>query len=201
MLRSACRNISLYLVGATFGGGLLVTVYPDFVTPAYATLSRSCLDAHTGSDDDYGQTQGEERGADYTGLQGVRSQILAVQDVECQRISTIYVASPTGNGFFEFGYVLGWSTCDWSLHSTPTVFSAWKANNGSSACTMFNYNPIVQQWDTYRASDVNGNTYWGGYFNGIELQPQGVNLDFNQGSGGINVERGHPMLGLLTSPG
>lgn len=43
----------------------------------------------------------------------------------------------------------------------------------------------------FRVSDTNANTYWGSYFRGDELQPNGVNMDFARGFSGAAMERGH----------
>ena len=43
---------------------------------------------------------------------------------------------------------------------------------------------------TFRISDTNGNFYWGPWFDGEELEPSGVLLDFTTGASYVGMERG-----------
>jgi hypothetical protein len=197
---SATRRSKIADLLSVVAGAAVVLVGVGVVSPtsllpaAYADMPKSCLDAHTGRGDDYGQIDAEENdGSTSDDLRGLNSDVWVAASAECQRISSVFVFSPSYNGFYEFGYVLGWSTCSGNYYQDPTVFSVWEPNSGRIDCTVWGSNhPSDGQTHNFRASDVNANTYWGGYLDGDALQPDGVNLDFARGHGGINMERGHP---------
>lgn len=193
--RTNSRELLALLGGAVFAVATTWVLAPSsLITPAHADLPQSCLDAHTGGDDDYGQIQAEERdGTTANDLRGLRSDVWVASGAECQRVSSVYVFSPTHNGFYEFGYVVGWSTCSGNHYSNATVFSVWKPNSGSGDCTVWGgTHPSSGVFHHFRGSDVNANTHWGGYLDGTAFQPDGVDLDFARGFGGVNTERGHP---------
>jgi hypothetical protein len=190
-------DITSLVVGAGIAA-LIVAVGPTSWLPeARAVMASSCLDAHTGTDDDYGQTQVEESdGSTSNDLRGIKADVYFPNPPpDCQRISSLYVFSPTRNGFFEFGIVMGYSTClgTSSVELGNSVFSAYKPNSGGGDCQVWRGDGAgAGIFRNLRASDVDGNTMWGGYVDGQALQPYGIDLDFAHGFGGVNVERGNP---------
>jgi hypothetical protein len=113
----------------------------------------------------------------------------------CQRVSSIYIFSPSLAGWFEFGYLVGYSNCagytDF-FYENPTLFYWSRTNSGTTRCRVWeNRHPVSGQYDAFRASDINSNTYWGSYLNGEERQPDGVNMDFARGWNYLGMERGH----------
>jgi hypothetical protein len=201
ILSRISREALAVVTGATAALAVTWMVAPAALLPAAnAALPESCLDAHTGSDDDYGQIDAEERdGSTADDLRGLRSDVWVATSSECQRISSVFVFSPTHNGVYEFGWFRGWwgtDPCSGVDHGhfyvNATVFSVWEPNSGSGGCTVWGDNHPTSTFHLFRGSDIDANTYWGGYLDGVALQPNGVNLDFARGYGGVNMERGHP---------
>ena len=127
-------------------------------------------------------------------MDGNRGKLLVPEgDAQCQRINSLYVQTTQG-GYFEFGWVIGWSNCAGfrnQFYHEATPFAWWTNNSGATGCRVFeNRNPDGDQYHNFRVSDLNSNTYWGSWLNGSELQPSGVNLDFSQGLGAVGMERG-----------
>ncbi len=189
-----------FVCGAVIVVAATLVALPSALVPsAHATHTwqhqPACFEPRDG-DDDYGQLQAEERGGDYDDTSGVRSDIYIVYTVSCQRISSVFVGNPNGAGFMEFGYVRGWINCTgpentWTNFSEPTPFAFWVQSNGAWDCKNFTgQDPNPGGNPSFRASDANHNSYWGSWYNGIELQDAGVFLNFTGGQAGVNVERG-----------
>lgn len=51
--------------------------------------------------------------------------------------------------------------------------------------------PASGQYDYFRVSDLNTDSYWSSWFNQEMLQPNGVDMDFIEGLNQIGMERGH----------
>lgn len=152
-------------------------------------------------DDDYGQIWADEDdGSTSDDLRGIRSDVYIVTGAQCQRISSVTVQSPSRNGEFEFGFIRGWwgpSACDGVDHdhfyTQPTLFDVQIQDGSGYDCKFWpNKHPTEEQYDLFRSSDINGNSYWGCYWDGEELQPNGVDMDFSRGHGVVNMERGSP---------
>lgn len=145
------------------------------------------------ADGDYGQIGAiEDPGASVSNNSRgtISSMLVASGPTPCQRISSIYVQTAQG-GSFEFGWVIGYSNCTDRTYSAPTMFCWARNNDGSRRCGVWGARPLAQgQWDTFRVSDTDANTYWGSYINGESLQPAGVNMDFSQGYSITAMERG-----------
>lgn len=189
--------MSFAVAGALGVFGAVALLWPTLLLPpASADMGQACLDAHQPGEDDYGQVEGiESDGASADQLRGVRSDVWVVNGAACQRISSVIILSPSFNGHFEFGYFRGWiQGCEGTAHfDRPTVFAHWNPNTGSTGCRVFEaQHPSDNQTHLFRASDVNADRLWGGWLDGDELQPNGVELDFTRGWGVINTERGHP---------
>lgn len=177
-----------------------------FGTPvAVAADPKSCMNAANPGwplEDDYGQVGGHElvqdNGAAQGGIRGTRAKLYINKGASCQRIQGVHVLSPTGNGQFEFAYIRGWwgpSSCNGVDHNhfytKPTLFNVRIDTNGSYGCKFWPAkHPTPGNWEQFRASDVNANTYFGSWWKGQELQPNGIDLSFSAGHGAINMERG-----------
>lgn len=123
-------------------------------------------------------------------MDGNRGDLLVPEtNTQCQRINSVYVQTVQG-GSFEFGWVIGWSSCTDEYYHEATAFAWWVQNTGARGCRVFARKPTGGQHHNFRSSDLNSNSYWGGWLNGDELQPNGVNMDFTQGIGAIGMERG-----------
>lgn len=126
-------------------------------------------------------------------IRGTKGKVwIAPRGTHCQRISSLYVFSSSFKGVFEFGYVVGYSNCSHHTYRKPTLFSwAHSTRGGRLKCHVWpNRHPDSGQSDTFTASDKNGNKFWGGYFNGHQLQPKGVKLNFDHGWSALGMERG-----------
>lgn len=127
-------------------------------------------------------------------MDGNRGSLLVPnRNAACQQINSVYVQTLQG-GSFEFGWIIGWSNCAGyrtQFYHEPTAFAWWTNNNGTGSCRVFETRtPSAGNYHQFRASDVDNNSYWGAWLNGVELQPNGVNMDFTQGLGAIGMERG-----------
>lgn len=146
---------------------------------------------------DYGQVLGiEQPGQSFSdNSRGTRSSMKINKGAWCQRVSSISIYRSGGGGYFEFGYVIGYSTCSGytgTFRSKPTLFYWSVTNAGRVRCKVWGQkHPIPGQYDRFQVSDVNANTYWGSYWKGNALQPNGVSMDFADGLNLINMERGH----------
>lgn len=165
---------------------------PELRTPGSSALvaAPECL-----TPGDYGQIGTAEDLDNPTSddARGTIAEVWVSGGAACQRISSIYVKSPSWNGSFEFGWVLGYSGCNGQTYSAPRLF--WWATQATSAVTSCgvwaNSNlPEQSQSDIFRVSDTNANTFWGSYFNGVSLQPNGVDMDFARGWSTAAMERG-----------
>lgn len=89
--------------------------------------------------------------------------------------------------------MIGWSQCGTdTFDNNPRAFYwAQNADGTFHSCHVFTgFRPQAEQYDYFRVSDTNWNSYWGAFFNGTELLPSGVNLDFTLGWSGAAMERG-----------
>lgn len=85
----------------------------------------------------------------------------------------------------------GWRADD-VKYSRPTLFRWAELSTGAVVgCRVFTNRQPASGWHTFRLSDANQNSYWGPYFNGVELEPNGVLLDFTAGTSYVNMERGN----------
>ena len=115
--------------------------------------------------------------------------------VSCQHISSIYVGR--AQGWAEFGWIRGWSSCttggaDDVKYDRPTLFRWMRNTTGQgSTCRVFASRQPVSGWHSFRISDANENTYWGPFFDGEELEPNGIPLDFATGGSYLDMERGN----------
>lgn len=178
----------------TLGAVVAIVVYAagsSLWTPsADAATAPACFERSPRGDDDYGQyTVGES--SDHSN--GTRADVwFPHADAACQRISSIGVVSATGNGVWEFGWVLGWSTVDDQFHPVPTMFCNSRNTLGDRGGFKVwdNRNPSRGDFHQIRASDLNSNTFWGGWVDGNGGFDPAVNLDFSEGTTYVNVERG-----------
>lgn len=129
-------------------------------------------------------------GPDYTTSSGTMADMwVPAGPTTCQRVSSIYVTTGLSRGFFEFGVILGYSACNGVTYTVPRLFY-WATNSsGQRKCGILPGQLAERQYDTFRASDLNRNTVWGGWLNGVELQPDGVDLDFSAGFSSVARER------------
>ncbi len=145
---------------------------------------------------DYGQTGAQEAPNDSTSddIRGTRANVKAATGpTNCQRISSITNFSPSFNGAFEMGMVIGYSHVSGSTYAHPHIFNfAIEASTGDVAIKKVWTSPLPTEgtFETLQVSDTNANTYWGCYFNGAQLQPNGVNMDFARGWSVVSMERG-----------
>lgn len=105
---------------------------------------------------------------------------------DCGRITAHTVIN--GNGFFEYGWILGWDFCGAAnnYRDIPFGFVAYAPINGSYNCidigTMNN-----NVWRNMAVRDQNSDTVWGAYKDGVQVHQ--VNLNFDRGTGFTLGER------------
>ena len=126
---------------------------------------------------------------------GTRADVLVGSSAWCQRINSVYVVSASGQGSFEFGWLIGYSRCSGytgTFYTQPTLFYWSTTDGGLTRCQVWGTkHPAGGQYDSFRVSDINANTYWGSFWDGAELQPDGINMDFSRGFNQVAMERGH----------
>lgn len=168
---------------------LTALIRPHLVLPTAAASPPPCI-----IDGDYGAIGiiEDPTAANSDNVRGTRAHVWVVNGpTACQYISSVYVFSPTRAGDMEFGYVVGYSNCNGSTYSNPTLFWWSHKTTGESDCGVWGAkHPTEGQYDLFRVSDLNANTYWGSYWNQEELQPNGVHLDFTHGWSIAAMERG-----------
>src|SRR5687767_10194949 len=68
-------------------------------------------------------TQGTQAG----NHQGIKADVwFGDYSNDCNRITSLAVISSSGNGFVEWGWVLGYSSCNGVYYNNPRTFSWWK---------------------------------------------------------------------------
>jgi hypothetical protein len=180
---------------ALFGAGVLSVLTSAVVLPGgWLSTAEAAVPACV-ANGDAGQIAAIEDPSDSTSddIRGTRSSVYVGDNpTSCQRISSIYVKSPSFNGSFEFGWVMGYSNCTGNTYVHPHSFYwAVQASTGAITCGVWtSHLPTEDAYSTFRASDIDANTYWGSYFNGTSLQPNGVNMDFARGHSVTGMERG-----------
>jgi hypothetical protein len=168
-----------------------VTAPAVLVPAAQAEQARSCV-----LNGDYGWTRAMELSgqAQDNDARGTRADIyIPTSGAQCQRVASVYGVSPSRASRFEFGFFIGYHTCgsDTKFYVHPTLFYWAHHSNGTSQCGVWTgRHPLEGQYDAFRASDINANTYWGSYFNGEALQPDGINMDFSKSYNAVGSERG-----------
>ncbi|MFT4080993.1 MAG: hypothetical protein QM638_00255 [Nocardioides sp.] len=190
LFRPAVSAAGLATIGFFLALGVLIPFCA--LSSASAEQGVACV-----NDGDYGQNVGvEQPNQTYSDdSRGTRSQVWVAAGAACQRISSVYVRSSNLTGSFEFGYLIGYSNCSPyrnHFYTEPTLFF-WAINSDGSlvSCGVFSdRHPTSKQYDAFRVSDTNGNTYWGSYFNGNELQSSGVDMNFSKGYNWVATERG-----------
>lgn len=142
--------------------------------------------------DDFGQVGAIEAPGKRSSrtIRGTRSKVwIPPKKTRCQRVGSVYVYSRSRSGLFEFGYLIGYSNCSRRTYHRPRVFYFASTTTGGTSCYVFGRKVRPRQFDTLAASDKNGNSVWGGYFNGHQLQPKGERLNFSRGWSVVAVER------------
>lgn len=195
--RPSLAECGAALVGAGMGLTGLWVAAPSYLLPVASAdpMPATCLNTSgAGGDDDYGQfTVLETIGQ---AGQGARADVwFPSAEMDCQRINSMGVYSPTFNGVWEFGWVLGWSTVDDQRHLEPTMFAVGSLDsNGNIVYRKIwdGRSPAPARFHSIRASDLDADTYWGGYVDGDGGFDPVANLDFSEGYAAVNWERGHP---------
>lgn len=184
------QTISCFLTGALVVTGALVLMSAqstaDESEQVAASKKPKCI-----RNGDYGSILGEEaRGKrGNTKISGTRARIwIPPKGPHCQRIASIYGGSKAGHSAMEFGVVVGFSNCTSRRYKKPHIF-VWIIRHGHSSCSVGRA-ITPRQYDTFTVSDKDKNGYWGPYFNGHELYPDGVKMGFARGTSYFGMERG-----------
>ncbi len=186
------RGLISFALGAALTTASLIA-YDAWSRPASAV---NCLAPP--STGDYGVSRAEEDpgGSNYLTSSGTRSDVwIFLGNTPCQRISSVYVARSITGNYFEFGVLTGrsGSSCGNNAYTVPRLFYAMRWANdppGYQHCAMLAGTLTAEQYDELRVSDTDKNSRWGSYWNGVELQPAGVLMDFNDGHSTVAGERG-----------
>lgn len=126
---------------------------------------------------------------------GTRSDVRVINGdgVDCQHISSVFAWN--GVGGFEFGYVIGFSNCPGHtgqfFNNPKKMFWAFNSQGSFVGCRVWENDSLPEEtFQNFRGSDINANGEWGSWYNGNELQPNGVLLDFSSAMNGWGMERG-----------
>jgi len=171
-------------------GALVLAAVPAWFAPVGAATP-ACV-----ADGDYGQVGGIEmaNGARGPFSRGTRSKMYAGGSTPCQRISSIYVLSPHGTGWVEFGWISGYSNCTGTTNSVPRLFY-WEQDDASShtSCRVFSsINPTPGGSATYTVSNIDGNKdsrTWDLVYSSTSVL-KGIASDFTRGWPLVGMERG-----------
>jgi hypothetical protein len=163
---------------------------------------------------DYGMLGGTERTTTgssapvQTGLDATKADVKILAANVCEIIDSVYVYSSSNYAQMEVGTVSGWFKCDANhsatendytgYYATPVLFY-WAVDTfGHLECLawIYDHHPTTGSYNEFRASNLNHNYYWGVYFDTTEMRPQGVLMDWQNGSGLVAQERGNGDPGL-----
>jgi hypothetical protein len=119
--------------------------------------------------------------------QGLKAEVwFGSYNDDCNRITSINVLSSSGNGFVEFGWVLGYSSCDDNLYTTPRTFTWWKQDGGSSNCRVLTA-ATADLYHNLSIADGDSDTTWLAKKNGSLYDT--INVNFDRGDVATNGER------------
>jgi hypothetical protein len=122
-------------------------------------------------------------------MRGARGDIFAGSGWECRRASGFIMIGPANTAsdaqFFEFGWSLGHVCGRQSTNSSPLPYIRWSEDGvGPNFCNPLDGFSLAQDsTQKMRASDINANTTWGGYIDGIEINGSVKDLDFSRSEG------------------
>jgi hypothetical protein len=105
---------------------------------------------------------------------------------DCNRISSFWIPSSTGNGFVEWGWVLGYSSCNGQYYSNPRMFLWAKPNSGSESCAVVESSQ-QETWYDMTLRDTNQDTVWTAT-RGTTVTHT-INVNFVRGDATTNSER------------
>lgn len=187
MIRVRKSDIAFFVGGVALAAALVAPL--GATTPEAAAAAPGCLTPEAGA-------ISAKQVDNYTWTShGTRSEVRVINGagVDCQHISSIFTWN--GAGGFEFGYVIGYSNCPGHTGQYFTnpkkMFWAFTSQGSFVACNVWEGASLPEAtFQTFQGSDTNANGYWGSWYNGNELQPNGVLLDFNSGMNGWGMERG-----------
>lgn len=105
---------------------------------------------------------------------------------DCNRITSFFVDSGTGNGYVEWGWVLGYSSCNSQYYSNPRMFMWSKPNNAPDVCVVVESS---QQETFYDMSlrDADQDTVWTATRGSTITHT--MNVNFVRGDATTNAER------------
>jgi hypothetical protein len=105
---------------------------------------------------------------------------------DCNRISSLAGLSTSGNGFVEWGWVLGFSSCNNFEYSNPRLFTWWKPNNGASDCAVHS-SAVSGAFKVLSLADGDSDTIWAANYDGGTVTS--INVNFDRGVIETNSER------------
>lgn len=122
--------------------------------------------------------------------QGIRADVwFGRGNDDCDRVTSLAVLSGTGNGFVEWGWVLGYSSCPEdgdAYYTTPRTFTWWRPDNGASRCHVLG-SAGEGTWIALSLADGNSDTVWLAKRDGTVVDSLDVNFD--RGTIVTNAER------------
>lgn len=125
---------------------------------------------------------------------GLRADVFAGSGFECRRSGSLIVIGPQNEPddfqFYEFGWSLGHVCGRSSTNSSPLLYIKFSRIGEATFCAPLDgFSLARDSTNKLRASDINGNTVWGGYVDGTSIDPSELNLDFSSGQARTLAER------------
>jgi hypothetical protein len=146
--------------------------------PAEAIPGPNCENANYNVEGTQGTQQGNHI--------GVRAQTwFANYSNDCNRISSMGVITSVG-GFVEWGWVLGYSSCNSTYYNNPRTFTWWQPNGGTPQCHVWG-GASEGVWLVLEVRDSDQDTVWGAYREGSKIDD--MNVNFDRGSNYVQGER------------
>jgi hypothetical protein len=128
-------------------------------------------------------TQGTQAG----NHQGIKADVwFGAYNNDCNRITSIAVVTPGGNGYVEWGWVLGYSSCNGQYYTNPRTYTWWKPTNGASACAVWG-SASQSTYYSLSLADANSDTVWLVKRDGSTVGT--INVNFDRGNQVTNGER------------
>jgi hypothetical protein len=108
----------------------------------------------------------------------------------CNRVSSLTIVDSTRDGYFEFGWVIGYSSCNNTYYSTARLFIVWK-NIGeiNDRCRVLGSTATSDAFRGMRAGDVDGDRTFSAYFNTNPVANSEVAMNWTKGYTIVNSER------------
>jgi len=128
-------------------------------------------------------------------LHGERGDVYLGTSLYCNRVTSLSVNSAFDRGsdrvFVEFGWVLGWSSCNNTYYSDPRLFIWWSGIGDGNAkhCRVLTAGGAGDTIHRMRVGDIGGDNEWNAYYDNDLVANSTITTNWSTGAGLLNAER------------